>query len=200
MAAVVWRRMITRLASILIVLGACQGKSSQPPPPRVSDEVSDEVRARGAALIAELKRSLVGAVTKGMRQGVAAAIATCHIDAPVLTAAVARDGATIGRATRKPRNPRNAATGWQADALSHFEGLVAAGKPLADQTFVRRLPGGRIAYAEPLVIQELCVTCHGATLAPEVQVEIAARYPEDRATGYAVGDLRGVGWVELPAN
>ena len=184
-------------ASILVVLLACQSKSSPPP---VSEEVGAEARARGAALIGELKRSLVGAVTKAMGQGIPAAIATCHTEAPSLTAAVAREGATIGRATRKPRNPSNAATGWQADALSQFEGVVAAGKPLAGQTFARRLPGGRIAYAEPLVIVELCVTCHGATLAPEVKAELASRYPDDRATGYAVGDLRGVAWVELPAN
>lgn len=191
--------MVLRIASILIALVACQSKSSSPPPP-VSEEVSAEMRARGAALIGELKRSLVGAVTKAMGQGLPAAIATCHTEAPALTAAVAREGATIGRATRKPRNPSNAATGWQADALSQFETVLAAGKPLAGQTFARRLPGGRTAYAEPLVIQELCVTCHGAMLAPEVHVEIAARYPDDRAIGYAVGDLRGVAWVELPAN
>jgi len=34
--------------------------------------------------------------------------------------------------------------------------------------FARRLPDGRTAYAEPLVIQELCLTCHGATLAADV--------------------------------
>jgi len=192
--------MVLRIASILIVLVACQSKSSPLPAPPASEEVSADVRARGAALIGELKRSLVGAVTKAMEQGLPAAIATCHTQAPALTAAVAREGATIGRATRKPRNPSNAATGWQADALSQFEGALAAGKPLAGQTFVRRLPGGRAAYAEPLVVQELCVTCHGAKLAPEVHAEIAARYPDDRATGYAVGDLRGVAWVELPAN
>jgi hypothetical protein len=28
---------------------------------------------------------------------------------------------------------------------------------------------------------------------------LAAQYPNDRATGYAVGDLRGVAWAELPA-
>ncbi len=189
--------MVLRIASILLALVACQSKSSPPP---VSEQVSAESRARGAALIGELKRSLVGAVTKAMGQGLPAAIASCHTEAPVLTAAVARDGATIGRATRKPRNPRNAATGWQADALSQFEGVLAAGQPLAGQTFARRLPGGRIGYAEPLVIQELCVTCHGALLAPEVHVEIAARYPDDRATGYVIGDLRGIAWVELPAN
>lgn len=190
-------RMVMRIVSMLLALIACQSNSSPPP---VSEEVSAEARARGAKLIGELKRSLVTEVTKAMGQGLPTAIATCHTQAPVLTAAVAREGATIGRATRKPRNPSNAATGWQADALSHFEGVVAAGKPLAGQTFARRLPGGRTAYAEPLVIQELCVTCHGTTLAPEVQTEIAARYPNDRATGYVVGDLRGIAWVELPAN
>jgi len=189
--------MIPRIATCLVVLVACSRETAPPP---ASPELSADARARGAALIGELKRSLVGALTKAMGQGVPAAIATCHSEAPALTAAVAREGATIGRATRKPRNPRNAATGWQADALAQFESVVAAGKPLAGQTFARSLPDGRIAYGEPLVIQELCLTCHGAALAPEVAAELAARYPDDRATGYAVGDLRGVAWVELPAS
>lgn len=188
--------MVTRIAFVLFVLGACQREK---PPTAHVDEVGTEARAKGAALIGELKRSLVSEVTKAMGSGVAAAVRACHTQAPVLTAAVARAGATVGRATRKPRNPNNIATGWQADALAQFESVVAAGKPLAGQTFARQLASGRIAYAEPLVIQELCVTCHGATLAPEVKAEIAALYPDDRATGYAVGDLRGVAWIELPA-
>jgi hypothetical protein len=60
------------LASTLIVLVACQSKGS---PPVVGEEVSAEVRARGAALIGELKRSLLGA-TKAMGQGLPAAIST----------------------------------------------------------------------------------------------------------------------------
>jgi hypothetical protein len=28
---------------------------------------------------------------------------------------------------------------------------------------------------------------------------LAEKYPGDQATGYAVGDLRGLAWVELPA-
>jgi hypothetical protein len=37
----------------------------------------------------------------------------------------------------------------------------------------------------------VCTTCHGATVAPDVAAAIAARYPEDRATGFSPGDLRG---------
>ena len=48
------------------------------------------------------------------------------------------------------------------------------------------------------VYGQLCVTCHGESLAPDVQERLAERYPTDRATGYRVGDLRGVFWAELP--
>ena len=60
------------------------------------------------------------------------------------------------------------------------------------------LANGRRGYVEPIVMQPLCLACHGETLAPEVAEQIAAEYPEDRATGFRVGDFRGVFWVEYP--
>lgn len=162
-------------------------------------EVSAEQRARGAALIGELKKSLLAAVTAAIGQGAPNAIAACHVMAPALTDKVSREGAIVGRATRKPRNPTNEAAGWQADALAHFEKLSADRASLAGQSFARVLGSGKIAYAEPLVIQEVCLVCHGETLAPEVTAAIAEKYPNDRATGYRLGDLRGVAWVELSA-
>lgn len=48
------------------------------------------------------------------------------------------------------------------------------------------------------MLQPMCLTCHGADLAPDVQAAIAERYPDDRATGYRTGELRGVIWAELP--
>ena len=44
-----------------------------------------------------------------------------------------------------------------------------------------------------------CLACHGAQVAPAVRAAIAADYPDDAATGFAVGDLRGGLWVEVPA-
>ena len=44
-----------------------------------------------------------------------------------------------------------------------------------------------------------CLACHGAQVAPAVRAAIAAHYPDDAATGFAVGDLRGGLWVEVPA-
>lgn len=193
-----------RASLLFVALIACGKDKAEAPttgsaaarPP--SAEVPAEQRARGAALIAELKKSLLGAVTTAMQHGVPAAIATCHTEAPALTEKVAREGAIVGRATRKPRNANNEATGWKADALAHFETLSANKTPLAGQSFARVLDGGTVAYAEPLVIQEICLACHGQTLAPDVAATLAEKYPRDRATGYALGELRGIAWVELP--
>jgi len=129
-----------------------------------------------------------------MAQGVPSAIAVCSVEAPRIAAALAQAGTKVGRATDRPRNPSNAAIGWQAEALTE---LRASGKPLQGASIARMLPDGRVGYAEPLVIQELCLACHGTAITPDVQVALAEKYPTDKATGYAVGDLRGVAWVEL---
>jgi hypothetical protein len=160
-------------------------------------EVSPERVAKGKQAVGALKSQLVGALTEALKGGAPAAISVCSGVAPGLARSLSTGGVTVGRATRKPRNPANVATGWRADALARFEAMVAAGQPLAGATWVSRLPDGTAAYAEPLVIQPLCVACHGAALAPEVSAELAARYPADQATGYAVGDLRGIAWAEI---
>ena len=53
------------------------------------------------------------------------------------------------------------------------------------------------ARTEPVMMKPMCLACHGAEVAPEVQAAIAERYPDDRATGYRAGELRGVIWAEL---
>jgi hypothetical protein len=163
-----------------------------------SGEPAPERVAKGQQAVGALKKQLVAALTEAIKSsGAPAAIAVCSGVAPGIAQSLSAGGVTVGRATRKPRNPANAAAGWRADALAHFEARVAAGQPLGGATWASRLPDGTTAYAEPLVIQELCLACHGARLAPEVAAALAERYPADQATGYAVGDLRGVAWAEI---
>jgi len=54
-----------------------------------------------------------------------------------------------------------------------------------------------VGYVEPIFMQPLCVTCHGQTIAPELAAKLGELYPNDQATGYVAGDLRGVFWAEL---
>lgn len=158
---------------------------------------SSESLSKARTAVGELKHRLVGALTEALKQGPTTAIAVCSGHAPAIAEALAVDGVTVGRATRKPRNPANAAAGWHAEALARFEAMLAAGQPLAGATWIARLPDGATAYAEPLLIQPLCATCHGAALADDVRGALAAKYPADQATGYAIGALRGVAWAEV---
>ena len=37
----------------------------------------------------------------------------------------------------------------------------------------------------------LCLQCHGEAIAPPVAEKISALYPDDKATGFREGDIRG---------
>src|SRR5688572_8002559 len=191
-SAAMRRTRSTVLGTLLLALAAGCGKAEAPPTPGGAP-IDPAAIARGKAIIAELKASLLARLQPAMQQGAASAIAVCNVEAPAIAAAQSRDGVVVGRATRKPRNPANLVFGWRVDAIAEFEARHAA-RQLAGGTFARRLDDGRIAVAEPLVIQELCTTCHGTSIAPDVQAVLAERYPADLATGYAVGDLRGLVW------
>jgi hypothetical protein len=186
------RRLAIPLLVTLAVVAGCR-RAKAPPAPLDPAQLE-----RGRAAVGALKAGLQHALEAALADGGPAAIEVCAEQAPAIAAA-AGDGVRVGRMTRKPRNPANAVAGWQEEALRFFEARVARGEPLDGVTFARRLDGGRVAYAEPLGIQPLCTTCHGAAIAPDLAAALAARYPDDQATGYAVGDLRGVAWAEVPA-
>ena len=37
----------------------------------------------------------------------------------------------------------------------------------------------------------MCLQCHGQSIAPDVREKLSGLYPEDKATGYREGDIRG---------
>ena len=78
-------------------------------------------------------------------------------------------------------------------ALRHFQAALEESGSLPED-WVQQTASGELRYYRPLVIAEPCLACHGdaESLDPAVAEAIAARYPDDRATGYEVGDLRGV--------
>lgn len=179
----------------VLAAGACQSK---PKKQRVEPPSTESVVA-GKGVVLALKKNLRTALEKELPNGAANALTACNAMAPALTEQLARDGVMVGRVTRKPRNPKNVPAGWTEDAMARFEKMKTQGKLVDGMTYARRLPDGRTAYAEPLLVQDMCLACHGAEVAPDVKAVLAEKYPGDQATGYAVGDLRGLAWVELPA-
>jgi hypothetical protein len=57
-----------------------------------------------------------------------------------------------------------------------------------------------LRYLKPVVANAMCLTCHGekAKIPPAVQAVLAREYPDDHATGFSVGDVRGAVSVRIP--
>lgn len=157
-------------------------------------EDHEGVSSRGAELLAPFKRDLMQALRAGLTDGPVEAIRVCRLDAPEIALAHSGDGVRLGRASHRLRNPANASPAWVQPILDAY---LANAEDRAPR--VASLSGDRVGYVEPILVQPLCLTCHGDALTPEVSAEIEALYPDDRATGFAVGDLRGVFWLEFPA-
>lgn len=149
--------------------------------------------ARGAKLLAPFKRDLQLALSQGLEQGSVEAIASCRLRAPEIAKGLSRDGIRLGRTSHRLRNPSNAALEWVRPIL---ESYVRGSSELTARAVP--LPGDRSGYVEPILLQPLCLTCHGDALAPDIAARIGELYPQDHATGFRVGDLRGVFWVEFP--
>jgi len=150
--------------------------------------------ARGAELLAPFKRDLQEALLQGLAEGPAQAIGACHVRAPEVASALSSDGIIVGRSSHRLRNPTNASPKWVAPVLEAYTSSSGDREPR-----VVPLPNDRLGYVEPILLKPLCLTCHGESLAPDVAARINELYPEDRAVGYEIDDLRGVFWIEYPA-
>jgi hypothetical protein len=80
------------------------------------------------------------------------------------------------------------------------EGLREGGPALAIVSGFAVDLGDRIGVLRPIAHRPVCASCHGPvdTRQPAVRAELRSRYPQDRALGFADGEIRGWFWVELP--
>ena len=127
----------------------------------------------------------------GRRGGPAGAIAVCKDRAPALAEATAKaHGVRIGRTSFRLRNPRNEAPGWVAP--------LTADRP--DTPRYASGPRGEFGAVLPIKLQATCLPCHGPedAIPEDVRRRLREAYPDDRATGFREGDLRGWFWVEVP--
>jgi hypothetical protein len=190
--------------AILIALSLCP-VTPFAAEPAAAPEWVDRSRELVAQLGGELKSELSRAMEQG---GPVAAIGVCRDRAPAIAARLSeQSGARVSRTALRVRNPANAPDGLQRAVLEQFTeqmaatpaaAAAAAGPPEA----VFEIKGARgieRRYMRAIPTDALCVTCHGATLSPELAAAIKHDYPADAATGFAQGQLRGAFSVVWPA-
>jgi len=131
------------------------------------------------------------------RGGPEGAIAACRDQAPALArAASEQTGWSVRRVSLRNRNPKAVPDAWERAALEDFDRRAAAKEsPATLERAAVTLENGQPVqrYMRALPTLALCTQCHGAAdkLSPAVTAKLKTLYPDDRATGYAVGDIRG---------
>jgi hypothetical protein len=155
-------------------------------------DLSGSAKAAVQALASSLKTELLTAIEA---DGITGAIEVCHSRAPAIAADISqRQGLEVYRVSQRNRNPDNAPADWQSAVLEDFEARLNAGE---DPDFVAwqevaEMEGGReYRFMKAIPTGGLCLQCHGSAIAPDVAARISELYPDDRATGFEPGDLRG---------
>jgi cytochrome c553 len=175
-----------------------KGRGHRGPGASLNVDPGAEQRARSA--IQTLGSSLKGRLVSTMKaQGPVAALDVCSTEAQTLTAEVAHtQGVLVGRSSLRLRNPANAPPDWVGRWLQEQGESAAEG--VAGITRAATLDDGSqvVRVLKPLAIEAPCLVCHGPKEGrnAELAATLANRYPEDAASGYAVGDLRGAMWAE----
>lgn len=145
------------------------------------------------AFATELQGELKAAMRSG---GPVAAISVCKEAAPAIAEDISmRTGWQVGRTSHRLRNPANTPDAYEAEILTRFlEARKNGADPATLETQdVVTLANGSTAYRymKAIPTQSTCLACHGSRLAPDIKAALALFYPDDEATGFQEGDIRG---------
>ncbi len=191
---------VPRLAAVVALLAAAltNHPAAGADPAVPEDPRLPASRQAVSALAADLKAALTEGLAAG---GPAAAIGVCRDQAPAIADARSRNlGARVGRTSQRLRNPANAPAPEQQSVLESFAERIAAGEAPGTVEHWERRDDGSALYMKPIIVGGPCLACHGREPAPGVAGVLQSAYPDDRATGYEIGDLRGAFLVAWPAD
>ncbi|MFO1218335.1 MAG: DUF3365 domain-containing protein [Burkholderiaceae bacterium] len=178
----------TRLALLALAAAALPALAQQP-------AWLDDARKVATSVPPKLLAVLQAEIDKG---GPENAIAVCKEQAPQLAKEASDEsGWAVRRVSLRNRNPKAVPDAWERAALEDFDRRAAAGEnpaTLEKAEEVKDDAGKPVRrYIRALPTQQLCLQCHGPVeqLKPAVVERLRALYPEDRATGYQAGQIRG---------
>lgn len=174
------------------LLLACSQKTNE-----MSKEQKDEYLSLGDSISAHTQSVLLKNVAQQIKKGgVENALEYCHINASSLTDSLARIySGKIWRLSDKNRNSNNTIqTAIDQKAWKEFsQNNVMSGVVLQDSE--------EVFYYKPIRLgMPTCLKCHGIEdedISAKTLSVIKQKYPEDKATGYSLEELRGMWKIKI---
>lgn len=186
---------LPNLILVVVLLFSCGQKTSQ----KIDSETYARYRQSGNEISNETQGVLLSNVSKAIQQGGSLyAVEFCNLQASGLVDSLnAEFNCKISRVTNKNRNPENHLdTSSDKQMWDYFTGIQQ--KEELHDTLI--LVKKNMVYYKPiLTAMPACLQCHGPAekIEPETWKKIQTLYPEDKATGYALNELRGMWKIEF---
>lgn len=148
-----------------------------------------QARELAQQFVGQLKPQLKQAMGEG---GPTHAIQVCADIAPTIADSLsASSGWMVKRVSLKSRNASRAVPDkWEQAVLVQFDQRQRAGEDAANISF-GEISGNQYRYMQAQGVEPLCLLCHGKGLSDDVQTTLEQYYPDDWATGYSLGEVRG---------
>ncbi|MCW8908163.1 MAG: DUF3365 domain-containing protein [Sedimenticola sp.] len=162
----------------------------------VAPVMADQQVMEARGLVKQFGSNLKGELVKAMKSGgPTKAIEFCNLRAPGIASEVAdASGWEIGRTSLKLRSQANSPDAWEMKVLQGFEAMKVAGADPSKLEYAETVEvnGQKVfRYMKAIPTEKACLNCHAAKVVPAVEQKLQALYPEDRARGFNIGDIRG---------
>ncbi|MGE0700426.1 MAG: DUF3365 domain-containing protein [Hyphomicrobiaceae bacterium] len=208
MARVAGARLAIAAAGLLCGLSVVRAQQGPLPPDSAAGVATGAI---GKAVPFDLARSLEdarqvvklfkdrlkGELSTAIRtDGAANAISLCQTVSPDISTELGdASGFEVVRTSLRLRNPENAPGAWELEVLRSFEQQATAGSdPDKLEQYAEEVTpeGDRLwRYMRGIAVGDVCLSCHGTEIKADVKSELVRYYPDDKATGYKLGELRG---------
>jgi len=166
-------------------------------------EIIEEAMVWGDSITQEAQAQLAAQLQEAIAaNGPAGAIDFCKVNAlPILESLGAKHAVTLRRVSSQPRNPADAPKAQELPLLDAY--AYNAENNISSDPNIQKVENGEVLlYTKPILMANaLCLSCHGDSkkdITPETAAKLKQHYPQDPATGYAIGDLRGMWALRLP--
>ena len=154
---------------------------------------------KSKAVVKEFMTQLKGELQSAMKAGGPVnAINVCNEKAPTIAKNLSdKYGWDIARTSLKTRNASNAPDAWETKVLNEFEARKAKGEKVKPMAYFEAVDNS-FRFMKAIPTGEVCLKCHGGNIAPPIKAKLQKLYPDDKATGYKLGDIRGAFTITQP--
>jgi len=166
-------------------------------------DIFNEALEWGDEISTEAQQQLMNTLRQAIEEkGIGGAVEFCNVQAlPILKEVGEQYGVTIRRVSHDYRNPADQPNEEEKRVLEAYEYNQEHG--IKHEPNLQKIKEGSVLlFTKAITIPEgLCLNCHGdpgQDIQKETLDKINHLYPEDKAKGHAVGDLRGMWSIAIP--